>query len=791
MSLESAAVKLELEKVKQRVIRYAVSDPGRDLLNHLGPSTSSADISAELSRVTEVKQLVEEEGDIPLTGTHHIKSAVHKASVEGVVLEPRTFVQIASTLRTCRLVRQFVAKVRTHYPVVWEIADALYTDKVLEYNIEQAIDESGAVKASASRELQAIRRAINEQYEQLKKRLEGILKNVSDLGFSQEDIITTREGRMVIPVKAEHKNRVPGFIHSASASGATVFIEPTETLELNNEIRSLQFREQREIERILRALTLQVGEARPQLMTNEDILATLDALHAKAKYSIEILGVQPTVGTDGPIRLVNARHPILLMHHGYKNTVPLDLDLGDRFRTLIISGPNAGGKSVAMKCVGLLVLMAQSGLHIPAAPESRIRFFKNVFVDIGDEQSIENDLSTFSSHLAHLKEIADRANDETLVLIDEIGAGTDPSEGTAIAASLLEMLTQRKAYTIATTHHGSMKAFAHDTHGVENGAMEFDRTTLTPTYRFRSGVPGSSYALEMADRMGLNPELLKRSRERMGKQQTRLDSLIGELELSTQRHRKEVDDLQTERKHLADLVLQYESKLKAQAGELRELKKQAVDEARAIIDRANIVIEKSVKEIREQSADKSTVKAAHDEVERLRRDIRTMHEEVVAELPPESPQLLEPGILVRLHGEGEPGEIETISGDLKTAVVLFGSIRMKVATADLRPAPEQRRERRSIGPDMLDRSEKAKAAAQGLDLRGLSGDEAIPMVDKFLDDALIAGLNRVDIIHGKGTGALKKKVADYLTGHPRVKSFRLGEWNEGGAGATVVELNTD
>lgn len=785
MTFDAALAKLEFDKIRQRIARYATSDLGREQILALHISTSAAEIRSELSRITEVKRVLEEEAEFPLAGIHPVRVAIQKAAVEGTVLRPRELMQIASTLRAARVLRAFLGRRKETFPLLWQIAEPLHVNKILEYNIEQAIDESGSMRASASRELQTIRRSIADRYDQLRKRLEGILRNVADLGFSQDEIITTREGRMVIPVKVEHKNRVPGFIHSASSSGATVFIEPTETLELNNEIRSLQFQEQREIERILKSLTVQVGEERDLLLVSTDALGTLDVLHAKAKYSIEILGVAPLVSDDGPIRLFQARHPILMMTHGYGQTVPLDIELGGPYRTLVISGPNAGGKSVAMKCVGVLILMVQAGLHIPASDQSVVRTFGTCFVDIGDEQSIENDLSTFSSHLANLKRIAELADNRSLVLIDEIGSGTDPGEGGAIASSVLEWLTRRGAYTIATTHQGSLKVFAHETDGVENGAMEFDQATLTPTYRFKAGIPGSSYALEMAERLGFAPQLMGRARQALGQQQTKLEALIADLESSSQRYRKDLEDVLAEKVRLDDLVRKYEAKTSSLAAELKEAKRKALEEAEAIVETANATIELSIKEIRERGADKQVVKAARENVTRLKENIAVQQEEVG---PPEQeapPDDLAAGSIVTLAGGTDAGEIESVAGDGKTAVVIFGNLKMRVSTADLRPGRKRNSGTRS---SFSMPTEKPAEVKQDLDVRGMTGDEALPLVDKFIDDAVLAGLHRIDIIHGKGTGALRKKVTDFLAAHPRVKSYRLGEWNEGGTGATVVEL---
>ena len=783
MSIAHCIEKLEFDKVRQRVQRYATSDPGRTLLQSLAPSTSFTDIQHELTRVSELKRLLEED-EFPLTGVFAVETAVNKSGVEGTVLQPMELLHICSTLKAARILKTFVSKRAERLPRIFEITDNLFVDKVIEFNIDQAIDETGAVRASASKELQSIRRAISERYEQLRKRLESILKGVSDLGLSQEEIITTREGRMVIPVKAEHKNRVPGFIQSASASGATVFIEPTETLELNNDIRSLQFQEQREIERILRELTMQVGAIRPVLLTNVSVLARLDALQAKAKYSVETLGEAPVLVQKGPIKLLKARHPILMMKHGYEETIPLDLELGEEFDTLIISGPNAGGKSVALKCVGLLVLMVQAGLHIPASDHSIVRIFQRIFVDIGDEQSIENDLSTFSSHLANLKEIDKHADALSLVLIDEIGSGTDPGEGGAIAASLLESLTKRKSLTIATTHHGALKVFAHNTDRVENGAMEFDQETLTPTYRFRSGIPGSSYALEMAARLGISQPLLNSARERLGQQQTKLDSLITELEASMQKQRAELESLLEERARLSTLVQEYETKLSAQAKELQQLKRDAVNEARRIVERANSLIEQSIKEIRENSADAHVIKGVRSEIAGMKQEI-LQQQEALQELASVVENQIEVGDFVTVADGSEVGEVESISSDRRTGTVVFGNLKMKVSLSDLRTSRQRKSNQRHVHAAV---DVGSRDLLKGIDLRGMTGDEALPLIDKFIDDAVLAGVHRIDIIHGKGTGALRKKVTDFLANHSRVKSYRLGEWNEGGTGATVVEL---
>jgi DNA mismatch repair protein MutS2 len=783
-SFAPALAKLEFEKVRERILHYAASDPGREKIQQLGVSTSLHAVRQELALVTEMKKLLEQEEAFPLDGIHPIRTSVQKAAIEGTVLPGKELAQIVSTVRASRTARTFLSRRKDEYPLLWASAETLSADKVLEFNIDQAVDETGAVRATASRDLQTIRRSIADRYEVLKKRLSTILREVSELGFSQEEIITTREGRMVIPVKSEHKNRVPGFIHSASSSGATVFIEPTETLELNNEITNLQFEEQREIDRILRGLTVQVGKMKQEILDSLDILAELDCLSARAKYSIEVVGVAPGLNDEGTLRLVDARHPLLLLAHGRSGTVPLSLELGEHARTLIISGPNAGGKSVAMKCVGLLALMTQAGIHIPASDQTVMRIFTRVLVDIGDEQSIESDLSTFSSHLRNLKGFVEEADKDSLVLIDEIGAGTDPGEGGAIAAAVLEKLTQVSAYTIATTHHGFLKVFAHETSGVENGAMEFDQATLTPTYRFRSGTPGSSYALEMAERLGFQPSLMNRSRILLGEGQHRLESLISQLESSLQQNRLEADTLAREQTRASALVRTYEDRMSKLQAELKEMRRKAVEEAREIVERANAVIEQSVREIREGGADRTSARTARENVQQMKDELARRSEELAdAASPPSAP--LGPGSSVTIRGTGNPGEIVSIAPDRKSAVVVFGQVKMRVPLGDLRSA--QNRELRSDQVAEI-RTAKMSSAAHELDVRGMTGDEALPLLDKFIDDAILAGYGRVDVIHGKGTGALRKKVTEFLQHHPRVRSCRIAEWNEGGTGATVVEL---
>ncbi|MEX2117129.1 MAG: endonuclease MutS2 [Bacteroidota bacterium] len=770
-----ALKKLEFEKILRRISQFATTDPGKLRVQTITPSVDLQWIREELRRVDEAKELVIAEGHLPLDGLKDIRPHLKKTSVEHQVLTPGELLDIAACLKISRTIHAFLQRRKGTTPGLAQLAESLFSDKIIEYNISNAIDESGQLRDSASKELRSVRGNISSMRDQLRKRLSAILRQVAEQELAQEDIITTRDGRFVIPVKTEYKHRVPGFIHSTSSSGATVFIEPAETLDLNNGIRELQFREQREIERILQNLTAQTATVRDPLLGSLDTLATIDLLVAKAKYSIEILGSSPHISTTGSLDLQNAYHPILLQAHERSSVVPLSIRMGESVKTVIITGPNAGGKSVALKTVGLSLLMTQAGVHIPASADSEVPIVTDLFVDIGDDQSIENDLSTFSSHLLNLRSILEQAGPSSFVLVDEIGAGTDPAEGGALASSILKRLNKRGALTIATTHHGMLKVFAHETPGMANASMEFDRRTLTPTYRFHFGVPGSSYALELAERMEFDRDVLEDARQSLGEPRNTLESLILTLEAEIQKSRDIRAAAENDKSRLAELMRTYESKLLDVRHEIKHLRTQAREDSRQLVEQAKATIENAVRSIRETSASKASIIGAKQALREILRQSPAEDETQYGKMS------FRKGDTVRLRGTSEIGELTGITGD--TATVLWKNGTMKVQLRDLEPAVLQ--DSGHIATFLLPETQ------QELDVRGLSGDEAVLKVGHFLDDAWVSGLRRVDIIHGKGTGVLRKRITSVLKNHPRAKSFRLGEWNEGGSGVTVVELAED
>ncbi|MDE3057252.1 MAG: hypothetical protein KGJ59_04775, partial [Bacteroidota bacterium] len=669
-----------------------------------------------------MKSILEGEDAFFIDGLKNIREALQRSRVENNILTAIELRHSASTLKASQNIKAFIGKRRDTCPELHLLAEKLAADKVLEYNILLAVDEKGTVRDSASSELKMIRGDIVKMQDLLRSQLERILQRVSEQGAAQEEIITTRDGRMVIPVKVEQKQKVPGFIHSSSATGLTVFIEPAETLLLNNEIQELHFREQREVEKILKVLTAQVKELSESLLAALDILSVIDLVYGKARYSIEIKGNTPFLKETGSVAIVEARHPVLLLRHKPELVVPLTLTIGERFNTLLITGPNAGGKSVAMKTVGILVLMVQCGIHIPASAESEFPIFTKLFVDIGDSQSIENDLSTFSSHVVQLREITNAADEHSVILLDEIDGGTDPAEGGALAAAVLAFLSAKKACTIATSHQLSLKAFVHESPFMENGAMEFDQKSLLPTYQFRTGVPGSSYALEISQRFGLNETIVNLARNFVGDQQNRLEKLVTELESRSQHLQSILDKANIEKLKYNNLAEEYQTKIKQLNKEVSEIKSRAVEEAKLIVSKANSIIENSVREIRNRQADSESIRESKNHIRKLESEIELLVQEFkhtetetnTGEMP-----ALKKGSIVKLKSGGEVGEVVREAEENGIVVVAFNAIKMQVPMSELMPInAEQKKLSANINSSLQ------KGIKTEIDLRGMYGEEA-------------------------------------------------------------------
>jgi DNA mismatch repair protein MutS2 len=777
-----AIEKLEFEQITHFISGLTSSSLGKENILELYPSTIPAEIRDELNRVKEMQGLLEAEDSPPIDMIEDCRAAIHRSAIEGSLIASEDFRKIHFVLSTLRKLRTFFIKREERAPLLFALGEQLYEDKMLEYHIDRVVDEEGTIKDSASKELRVIRQEIIEKSGHLRRRMESILKRASDEDMVMEELVTMRDGRMVLPVRAEYKRQVQGFIHSSSASGQTVYIEPTETLELNNEIRDLQFAEVREVNRILTDLTNKLRPAGPLILLSITLYAEIDSLYARARYARDTFGCSPAVTAASPLRLYHAKHPILLMHKKYAEVIPLDITLEPPGTTIVITGPNAGGKSVTMKTVGLLALMAQSGIPVPCDPRSELPIYSDIFVDIGDEQSVENDLSTFSSHVKRLQHITENAGMHSLVLIDEIGTGTDPSEGSALGAAVLEFLTQRKAHVIATTHHGFLKAFAHEQPGMQNAAMEFDIASLEPTYRFKAGLPGSSYAFEITQRHGLREAIIVRAREILGSQSQALENLLADLERKTIASETQLRMSDLLKEKYEALAAEYAEKMTTAKKEANSIKQEALEHADSLLREANSLIENLVRELREKNADRTVIKAAQDQLHESRSEIiRELDEYREAESVTGEPnRRFRSGDSV--YQTTNPNLTGIVVEDQRTdhVTVAFGNMKMKLDAHNLRFV-EQKQERVYVATQMMDLPDTNE-----IDIRGMYGDEAVKELDSFLYQAYLAGLKRIDIIHGKGTGALRKRVHEYLKDLPFIAKYQLGEWNEGGSGCTRV-----
>lgn len=815
----AAEEKLGFDLLRARLMQRARHEPGRERLASMCPLPDRPAVEERLAAVSEWQRaLASEEDTIPLHQVVDVRQPLRRVRPEGAYISPAELLDVARMLQTLRRVRRFFDRRREAYPTLFELSREIAERKHLEERIDEVVEGEGTIRDQASPELARIRRTIVRRQAQLRETLQSELRKAIGQGYATEEQPTIRGGRMVIPVRAEAKRKVEGFVQDVSATGQTVYIEPTACLNLNNEVRELQSAEQQEIERILRELADRLREHMDALQGNTEVLVQLDVLQAMASLARELDAVVPEIADEPVVDIRQGRHPVLQLHFktlnerkgasGERTVVPLDLELGEEYQTLVVTGPNAGGKTVAMKTVGLFALMLAYGLPVPAAETSRFGLFDRLLVDIGDEQSIEEDLSTFSSHVARLKYMLRKADAHSLILIDEAGTGTDPAEGGALAQAVLEELTERGVRTIATTHHGTLKVFAHATEGVENGSMEFDQETLRPTYRFQAGLPGSSYAFDIARRMGLSGGTLERARELMGEHKTAMEELITEYEVRTQELDRQLAEARREVKDAAKERRQYEERRRRIDKEREEIRQQALEEAERIVKGANARIERTIREIKEAEAERERTKEARERFEEFREQVGRQAdqagppdqepEEEKADAP--SPQeaapapepaggAIEEGDRVVLDEGTTAADVLEVNGG--EAVLAMGAMRTRVSLDRLRKVGGKRKQKVTVrqtssgGPgDGL----PSMQARRKVDLRGYRVDEAISEVQRLIDRAVAANLNRVEILHGKGTGALRQAVQEHLATRPDVSHFEEAPWDQGGAGVTIVVL---
>lgn len=783
---------LEFRKIISHMKQLAISELAKEHFDEMVFMRKKQIAERALNEVCELRAVLEQDAPFPLNQYWDIREALAKANIEGNYLNGEALVKIAQTLNTSSRVRSYLQQRKVPYPHLWFHVEKISNLKGTEQEIKRTIDyETFEVKDCASARLAQVRKAISRTQQNARKAIDRLFKAYAHKGYLQDELVTLRDGRLVLPVKLEHKGRVRGLVHDHSASGATLFIEPFESVEINNEIRRLKIEEAREVERILRNLTDLVRTEIDAIRQNLRILSQMDFIQAKARFSQQLGCAKPSLNEDNLLDIQNGRHPLLLLREGgWEKIVPLNLKIGHDFNTLVITGPNAGGKTVALKTVGLFCLMIQSGIPIPAGPDSQIPIFENIFADIGDFQSIEQDLSTFTSHMEKIKKILQHAGGKSLVLVDEIGVGTDPDEGSAIAVAFLEELNQRKALTIVTTHHGALKEFAYETEGVENGSMDFDVETLQPTYRFRVGVPGSSYAIEIAKRSGIAEKLLSRCRELVGVEKGKLESLIFELEKKVLESEKLTAELTIERTRLQGLANLYKERYEALKKKEKSLKEKAIEEAQAILQQTNANVEKAIREIREKQASQEAIKRA----KQLIADEKTRIAKAGAELTETEPspdrtplKEVQVGAEVYWKKHNSHGIVRSDVDATGKVLIQVDNFKFRVPLAELQDGQERTPPPRRRASIHIETSPKSDLLPE-IDLRGQTLEEAITNTDKFLDDAVLAGWNQVRIIHGKGTGVLRKGLTEFLGKHPRVKSKKMGAWHEGDIGVTVVEL---
>ncbi len=796
-SFRNAARELEMDKICLTHLQLAHTTPGKQaIVRELLPKSDPLAIDRSLTEIREMRKYLIA-GEAPqFFGLTDIAPTLRKVEIEGSTLIIEEGFRLLGAMKAMRAMREFFSRRHDEAPLLWKTAVNLFDDKVLELHFDTVFDDAGKIRDSASPELSRIRHDMVRAAEILRNRLMAIVRRLSEDEFARDEIITQREGRYVVPIKVEHKRRVPGFIHSVSQTGQTVFIEPSETLELNNELRSLEFAEQREIDRILRILADRLRSSIPDLRSSLHAAAHLDAVHSKGAYALRIVAedalLEPqSAKRDRVFTLTNARHPLLIEKIGRDRTVPLTIQMDEDRRTLVLTGPNAGGKTVLLKTVGILSLMAHAGLPIPVGADCRLPMMDGIFVEIGDSQSIADDLSTFSSHVRSLVEILSDVTRSSLVLLDEIGGGTAPEEGGALAQSILEHLTRIGCFTIATTHYGRLAAYAESSSGVENGSMEFDRETLAPTFRFRAGVPGSSHAFDIAERFGLGHHLVQHARELTGEQSNRIEDLTASLETLQQEARARKTEAERELGAARAARMDFERK-RDEADEIRRsAKKRASEEAEEILKRANQFVERAVREAKEAVANPSE---ASDNLRSMRFRQEQERKQLVADLAVQEVHTVQDGeitIGVNVKLKSNPAQIgKVLSVKGNDVEVEIGSLKMRAKRDQLEFVSKA--DAKAMKPASREVSQATKylaeTAERRIDLRGQYGDDGVMMVDRFLADASAHGLERVEIIHGHGTGALSRRITQHLRGHELVKSYRYGEPQEGGAGVTIVEL---
>ncbi|MEC5187150.1 endonuclease MutS2 [Geobacillus thermodenitrificans] len=775
---------LEFDKVKEQLAEHASSALGLEKIAALVPSSDLDEVAVWLEETDEAAAVLRLRGYVPLDGVVDIRSHLKRAAIGGV-LSPIELLEVAATAAASRQMKQLIMSLHDEHGGLARLAD--YADELaevpaLEEDIRRSIDDHGEVLDTASDRLRSLRGQIRAAEARIREKLESIIRSPSAQKRLSDAIITIRNDRYVIPVKQEYRSAYGGIVHDQSASGATLFIEPQVVVELNNALREARAKEKQEIERILRELSAKVAEQDEPLKRAVEALAHFDFLFAKAKYARRLQAAKPAVNNRGYLRFLQARHPLI----DQDKAVPNDIVLGGDYTTIVITGPNTGGKTVTLKTVGLLTIMAQAGLFIPAADGSEAAVFRSVFADIGDEQSIEQSLSTFSSHMVNIVDILRHVDEESLVLFDELGAGTDPQEGAALAIAILDEVHGRGARTVATTHYPELKAYGYNRPGVVNASVEFDTETLRPTYKLLIGIPGRSNAFDISRRLGLDERIIERAKVQVSAESHSVENMIASLERSKKQAEEDEARAHSAREEAERLRAEWEQKLEELEDKKAEQLAEAAQKAADIIRAAEREAERIINELRRLQKEKQAEVKEHELIaakQRLAAAVPVVEKRKKTKKAT-ARHAFQPGDEVKVTSLNQKGYLlEKVSED--EWQVQLGILKMKIHERDLEyigsaPAKE-------VTPIATVKGKDAHVSLE-LDLRGERYEDALVRLEKYIDDAVLAGYPRVSIIHGKGTGALRQGVQQFLKQHRAVKSFRFGAANEGGTGVTVVEL---
>jgi DNA mismatch repair protein MutS2 len=784
MILENTFVTLEYDKILSILKQHLASDVGQEFAEKLRPVTARKEAEILQDQTLEAESIYTRTGRTPVSGFPDVRELVGRMHAS-LFLSTRELLAIAQAMRASREAKE-VLQAGEDNSLLCNLANRLSSHRSVEEEISRCIPGEDEISDNASPELSRIRRQMKIVGERVREKLNSMLKSQTTQKYLQEAVITIRNGRYVLPVKAECRSQVPGLMHDQSSSGATLFIEPSAVVELGNENKRLLIEEKNEIERILSGLTAMVAPFADEIHTSCNVMGALDVIFARAIMARDQRAVRPKLNDAGCVRIVRGRHPLIAKD----SVVPIDIWLGETFRTLIITGPNTGGKTVTLKTVGLFTLMAMSGMFIPADEGTELSTFERVFADIGDEQSIEQSLSTFSSHMTNTVRILAEADSRSLVLLDELGAGTDPVEGAALAQAILESLYARSTLTVATTHYSEIKAFALMHAGMQNASMEFDVDRLCPTYRLFIGIPGKSNAFEISRRLGLSEAVIDRAQDFLQKKDVAFETVLSEAEQARRAAENDKAAIYQTRIETEKIKTELEKEKKKLEDEKTLLRQKARDDARRMVQETRQDMEKLIAQLRaiENIDHKQLERAVQSSRDAMRETEERLYEQAVQrDAAGDAPASVHPGERVKLITLGQEATVLKAADGKGEVLVQAGIMKLSIPLRDIRPVEQKKKTQQTTAKVSI---EQDRGSALSIDLRGSMVDDACLELDRFIDNALITGVHEFFVVHGKGTGALRTGVQQYLRKHPRVKTYRIGQYGEGDAGVTVVTLKS-